>query len=95
MKTFIMWLCSFLNEPGTKEGSSQRLMLVTIIVVMMGLIAWLTIAAGKFPEVPRTLFEFVEYVVTTLVVGVGIGKGVSAYKARKGEGDVPNTAAGS
>ncbi len=82
------WLCSFLNEPGTQEGSSQRLMLVTIIVVIMGLIAWLTLAASKFPEVPRSLFDFVEYIVTTLVVGVGIGKGVSVYKAVKGGADV-------
>lgn len=76
------WLKSFLCEPGTKEGSSQRLMLVFIIVLLFGLISWLTILAGKFPEVPRSLFDFVEYIVTTLIVGVGIGKGASIWKAK-------------
>jgi len=78
------YLKSFLNEPGTAEGSSQRLMMVFVIIVVFALIAWLTIVKGAFPEVPASLFDFVQYIVTTLVVGIGIGKGVSAYKTVKG-----------
>ena len=78
------WLKSFLNEPGTSEGSSQRLMLVLIILVFLALIVWLTVKTGAFPIVPQSLFDFVQYIVTTLVVGIGIGKGVNAYKTING-----------
>lgn len=76
------WLKSFLCEPGTKEGSSQRLVLVLIVTLMFGLIAWLTVSKGAFPEVPRSLFDFTEYIVTTLIVGVGVGKGVAVWRAK-------------
>ena len=78
------WLKSFLNEPGTNEGSSQRLMLAIVILVFLALIVWLTIKTGAFPTVPQSLFDFVQYIVLTLVTGIGIGKGVSAYKAVNG-----------
>lgn len=76
------FLKSFLCEPGTKEGSSQRLLLAVIIVLLFGLIAWMTVLNGKFPEVPRSLFDFTEYIVTTLVVGVGVGKGVAVWRTK-------------
>ena len=83
------WFKSFLNEPGTKEGSSQRLMLVLLVITILVLVVYLTVSAKKLPEVPGTLQNMVEYLGSILVAGMAFGKGASAYRAAKGVQEVP------
>jgi len=86
------WAKSFLNEPGTKEGSSQRLLLALLIITILVLVTFLTVKDSKFPDVPVSLFNLVEYIGTLLVFGIGIGKGLSTYKSVKGAANVETPA---
>lgn len=88
------WIKSFLNEPGTKEGSSHRFLLVLLIATILLMVIFLTITTGKLPEVPGSLQNLVEYLGTILVGGVAFGKGIRAYREVKGKegGDVAEPA---
>lgn len=86
------WLKTFLNEPGTKEGSSHRLLLVLLIATVLVLVALLTIVNSKLPEVPSSLQSMIEYIGSILVGGMAFGKATSAYKAVKVGKEGPDVA---
>lgn len=77
------WLKTFLNEPGSKEGSSHRLMLVLLITTILVLVAFITITTRKFPEVPTSLQELVQYLGSILIGGIAFGKGAKVYREVK------------
>jgi len=86
------WIKSFLNEPGTQEGSSQRLLLMQLVTVLLALLVYLTVKNGKLPEVPASLETLIEWIGTSLICGIGLGKGILAYRTVKGGDDAGQAA---
>lgn len=84
------WMKTFLNEPGTKEGSSHRLLLVLLIAIILLMVAYLTAVTGKLPEVPTSLQDLVQYLGSILVGGIAFGKATGAYRAVKAAGEDSN-----
>lgn len=70
------WMKSFLNEPGTQEGSTHRLCLLLILLSVLLWINYLTIIHGRFPEVPASLETLLEWLGGICVLGIGWGKWV-------------------
>lgn len=68
------WMKSFLNEPGTQEGSSHRLALLLILFSVLFWVSYLILITGKFPDVPPSLENLLEWLGGICVAGIGWGK---------------------
>lgn len=78
------WIVSVFSEPGTKNGSMQRVALFLLVVTVLVLVVLLTLKGGKFPDVPSSLETTVEYLGSLLVGGIAFGKLAPIVQAAKG-----------
>lgn len=87
------WLKKALCESdGTP--SSQRLMLVVLMVFTLDLLACGFYVSGGLPEVPASLADLIKWLFTAVIAGVGFGKvrdivGSAKGATGTGQGDRP------
>jgi hypothetical protein len=83
MKLF-SYLASTLSDPNDQQGSTKRLCLFLLVLMIITLVSGVTIHDGKFPVIPESILNLIYFLVGSMVGAVSVDKGIAAYKAVKG-----------
>ena len=69
------------------QASSNRVCIVAIIAIMLVCIVRMVLLDGKFPEIPKSLADVVEWVLMFLVGGNVLKNGIFSWQSVKGGTD--------
>jgi len=79
------FLRSIISEPGTREGSSQRVAFLLLICFILAWVTRLVLLNNKLPDVPESFASLMQWLGGFIVTGIGVGKLLKTIEAVKGK----------